>query len=73
MRVLCIMTKHLFPALMQPYYALWPATSYPKTIGGMCYAIIEAHNQCAMLKLKLTSIGLKVSNHNQPIGYWDRK
>ena len=26
---------------MQPSYALLPATSYPKTIGGMCYAIIE--------------------------------
>ena len=38
-------------ALIQPPYALLPATSYPKTIGGMCYAIIE-----------LTSIGL-----NQPL------
>ena len=35
-------------ALMQPSYALLPATSYPKTVGGMCYAIIE-----------LTLIGLK--------------
>ena len=26
---------------MQPSYALLPATSYPKTVGGMCYAIIE--------------------------------
>ena len=34
-------TKHLFPTLMQSSYALQPATSYP--IGGMCYAIIEAH------------------------------
>ena len=33
---------------MQPSYALFPATSYPKTVGGMCYAIIE-----------LTQIGLK--------------
>ena len=33
---------------MQPSYALLPATSYPKTVGGMCYAIIE-----------LTPIGLK--------------
>ena len=23
---------------MQPSYALLPATSYPKTVGGMCYA-----------------------------------
>ena len=35
-------------ALMQPSYALLSATSYPKTVGGMCYAIIE-----------LTPIGLK--------------
>ena len=27
-------------ALMQPSYALLPATSYPKTVGGMWYAII---------------------------------
>ena len=33
---------------MQPSYALLPATSYPKTVGGMSYAIIE-----------LTLIGLK--------------
>ena len=33
----------LFPALLQPSYVLLPATSYPKTGGGMCYAIIEAH------------------------------
>ena len=25
---------------MEPSYALLPATSYPKTVGGMCYAII---------------------------------
>ena len=28
-------------ALMQPSNALLPVTSYPKTVGGMCYAIIE--------------------------------
>ena len=28
---------------MQPSYALLPATSYPKTGGGMCYAIIRVH------------------------------
>ena len=28
---------------MQPAYALLPATSYPKTVRGMCYAIIRAH------------------------------
>ena len=28
---------------MQPTYALLPATSYPKTVGGMCYAEIRAH------------------------------
>ena len=33
---------------MQQSYALLPATSHPKTVGGMCYAIIE-----------LTPIGLK--------------
>ena len=27
---------------MQPSYALLPATSYPKTVGRMCYAIIES-------------------------------
>ena len=26
---------------MQPSYALMPATSYPKAVWGMCYAIIE--------------------------------
>ena len=26
---------------MQPCYALLPATSFPKSVGGMCYAIIE--------------------------------
>ena len=25
---------------MQPSYALLPAASYPKTVGGMCYAIV---------------------------------
>ena len=34
--------------MMQPSCALLPATSCPKTVGGMCYAIIE-----------LTQIGLK--------------
>ena len=33
---------------MQPYYALLLVTSYPKTVGGMCYAIIQ-----------VTLIGLK--------------
>ena len=33
---------------MLPSYALLPATSYAKTFGGMCYAIIE-----------ITLIGLK--------------
>ena len=32
----------IFSALMQPSYALLPATSYPKTVGGMCNATIEA-------------------------------
>ena len=41
---------------MQPSYTLLPATSYPKTVGGMCYAIIE-----------LTPIGLKqLSVTSQP-------
>ena len=35
--------RTLFPALMLPTYALLPATSYPKAVGGMCYAVIEAH------------------------------
>ena len=35
--------KVFFPALMQPSYALLPATSHPKAVGGMCYAVIEAH------------------------------
>ena len=26
---------------MQPFYTLLPATSYPTTVGGMCYAIVE--------------------------------
>ena len=28
---------------MQPPYALLPATSHPKAVGGMCYAVIEGH------------------------------
>ena len=28
---------------MQPSYALLAATSHPKAVGGMCYAVIEAH------------------------------
>ena len=55
-------TTFKFPALMQPSYALLPATGYPKTVGGMCYAMI-----------KLTSIGLKASINNQPIRGWDAK
>ena len=43
LRVLCIIAKHIFPALMQPSYALLPATSYPEAVRGMCYAIIKAH------------------------------
>ena len=43
MRVLCIITKYLFPTLMQPSYALLPATSLPKALGGMCYAVNEVH------------------------------
>ena len=43
MRVLCIIKKHLLPALMQPSYASFPATSHPKAVGGMCYAVIKAH------------------------------
>ena len=32
---------------MQPSYALLPGTSYPKTVGGMCYAEIRAHTNRA--------------------------
>ena len=39
---------------MQPSYALLPATSYPKTVEGMCYAIIRAHTE----RVKTT-----ISNH----------
>ena len=35
--------KTLFPGLMQPSYSFLPATSYPKTVEGMCYVVIEAH------------------------------
>ena len=41
---------------MQPSYALLSATSYPKAVGGMCYAAIEAHIN-----------RLNASKHNQPI------
>ena len=30
---------------MQPLYTLLPVTSYPETVGGMCYAIIRAHTK----------------------------
>ena len=30
---------------MQPSYGLLPAPSYPKTVGGMCYAIIRTHTK----------------------------
>ena len=42
MSVLCIISIHLFPALMQPPCVLLPVTSYPKTVGRMSYAVIEA-------------------------------
>ena len=44
---------------MQPSYALLPATSHPKAVGGMCYAIIKSSHQYAMPKSRFTSIGLK--------------
>ena len=28
---------------MQPSYALLPAIRYPKTVGGMCYAIVNTN------------------------------
>ena len=59
MSVLCIITKYLFPALMQPSYALLPATSYPKTVEGMCYAKTKSSHQSVLPKSKLTLIGLK--------------
>ena len=43
MKVLCIIIKCLFLALMWPSYDLLPPKSHPKAVGGMCYAIIEAH------------------------------
>ena len=51
--------KYLFPALMQPSYALLPATSHPKAVGGMCYAVIKSSHQYAMPKSRFTSIRLK--------------
>ena len=42
-RVLCKITEYLFPALMQPSYALLPATIHPNTVGGICYAVIKAY------------------------------
>ena len=47
---------------MQPSYTLIPATSYPKTVGGMCYAIIRAHTD-----------SVKTSISNKPIRGWDTK
>ena len=34
---------------MQPSYALLPATSYSKTVGGMCYAIVGQSDSNTML------------------------
>ena len=70
MSVLCIITKYLFAALMQPSYSSLPATSYPKTVGGMCYAEIKSSYQCAMPKLKFTSILLKAPINTQTIRNW---
>ena len=47
---------------MQASYALLPAISYPKTVGGMCYAKIRAHNN-----------RVKISINNQPIRGWETK
>ena len=47
MTIIFVMLLYIL-VLMWPSYALLPATSYSKTVGGMCYAII-----------KLTPIGLK--------------
>ena len=46
--------KYLFPALMQPSYALLPATSHPKALEEM-----QSSHQYAMPKSRFTSIGLK--------------
>ena len=73
MRVLCIITKYLFPALLQPSYALLPATSHPTAVGGMSYAVIEAHIDMLCQKLRFTLIVLKASNHHQPIRDQDTK
>ena len=34
---------------MQPSYALLPATGYPKTVGGVCYAIVSQSDSNEML------------------------
>ena len=34
---------------MQPSYALLPASSYPRTVGGMCYAIVSQSDSNKML------------------------
>ena len=34
---------------MQPPYALLPATNYPMTVGGMCYAIVGQSGSNEML------------------------
>ena len=60
---------------MQPSYALLPATSYPKTVGGMCYAIIEltliglkqplVNSQSEARKLDMLSLHASVDNLSQ--------
>ena len=47
---------------MEPSYALMPATSYPKTVGGMCYAVIKAPTD-----------RVKTSISDKPITGWERK
>ena len=39
MGIISVMQLYIL-ALMQPSYALLPAIFHPKTVGGMCYAII---------------------------------
>ena len=44
---------------MQPSYAVLPATSYPKTVGGMSYAIIRVHTK----RVKATISNYPIIDH----------
>ena len=49
---------------MQPSYSLLPATSYPKTVGGVCYAIV-GHSDSNKMLTSCYAYLMEISQHAQ--------